>query len=79
MNCKQHYGPVIARVQDLMKRDWQVMIKHIYRESNKAANRLVAMGHLLNLGVCFYLSSPPSLGDILRDDLAEIALPRQVI
>lgn len=69
------YGFMIARVQHLMKRDWKVKIRHIYRKSNRVANRLAAMGNSLNLGVCFYLFSPPGLGDILRDDLVGVALP----
>ena len=75
---KHPYGSVIARVQEFLRRDWQVVIKHIFRESNRAADHLAAKGHLLILGVCFYLSSPPSFADILRDDLARVAMPRLI-
>ena len=53
-----------------------MMIKHNYRESNRAVDYLAARGHLLDLGVCFYLSCPPGLGGILRYDLAGTAMPR---
>ena len=75
---KHPYGFVMTHVQDLMKRDWQVMIKHNYKESNRTADYFAARGHLLNLCVHFYLSSPPDLGDILRYDLVGIAMPELV-
>ena len=78
LDGKHPYSSVIVRVQELMRRDWQVLIKHNYRESNRAADFLAARGHLLDLGVCFYLSYPLGLGDILIDDLAGNSMPRLV-
>ena len=67
---------VICKVQDLLNRDWVVQMVSIYREANRATDYLANLGHSLQLGVYFYLVPPNCLGDILRDDLIGISLPR---
>ena len=71
MDKKHPYAMMIARVQNLLQRDWQVHVKHVFREANLIADYLATIGHSLNLGrVCLYLSPPFLLRTILRDDLA---------
>ena len=69
---------VIARVQKLLGWDWQVLVRHV-KEPNRAADYLVAVGHSLNLGVCFYLTPFSCLGDTLQDDLAEAAMCQIIV
>ena len=53
-------------------------IMHVYREGNRAADALAALGHFQHLGVVFYCSLPSSIGTMLREDLAGVAMPRAV-
>ena len=75
IDSKHPYGTVIARIKELLLRNRQVNLQLIYRESNRAADWLADLGHSLNLGVCFYFTSPSGLSVILRNDLAGVSLP----
>ena len=37
---------VIAKVRELIGRNWVVKLSHIYREANRAANQLVSARHI---------------------------------
>ena len=76
IDYKHPYSIVIARVHDLLHRDWQVIISYIFHESNRVVDWLANSSHSLNLDVCFYLSSPYGLCDILIDDLVGVSLPQ---
>ena len=78
-DSRHPYAMVVTRVQELLRRDWQVLYCHIYRKANRAADCLADVGHSLLLGACFYLFAPSCLGTILRDDLAGVALPRLTV
>ncbi|CAN1146353.1 hypothetical protein LINPERHAP2_LOCUS15204 [Linum perenne] len=52
----------------LLKRDWKVQIRDIYREANKAADFLASRGHSLVLGNHIVPISDSSLGFYLRYD-----------
>ena len=71
---KHPYAMVLARVHDLLRRNWQVLIRHMYCNANYAMDCLANVGHSLNLGVCYFLSPTSCLGTILRDDLAGLVL-----
>ena len=49
-------------------------VHHVYCEANRAAD-----GHDKQLGVIYFCSCPSSLGSILRDDMARVAMPRLVL
>ena len=70
LDSKHLYGMVIAKVHDLLSRDWQVRISHIFRKTNRSIDCLASVGHSLNVGVTFYMSTPLCLGPFLRDDFA---------
>ena len=72
------YLLVVARVQELLHRNWQVLIVCIFQEANRAADALATAGHSLSSGVCYYISCPPWLGLILHDDLAGVSFSRLV-
>ena len=78
LDNKHPYGMVIAKVHDLLSCDWQLRISSIFHEANKSANCLAFVGHSLNIGITFYMSTPLCLGPFLRDDFARVALPRLV-
>ena len=70
---------MLAKVRNLLCKDWQVHVRHIYREAKRAMDCLANVGHSLNLGVCFYMSLPSCLGAILRDDVVGVALPWMIL
>ncbi|CAN1147800.1 Putative ribonuclease H protein At1g65750 [Linum perenne] len=55
-DAHQHFN-LIRRFQELKSRQWDVTIKHIYREANFAADFLANSGHELELGI-YVLSLP---------------------
>ena len=70
---------VIARVQELIQRDWTVQIINIFEKEIGTADCLAHLGHSLHLGVCYYLASPSVLCSILHDDLMGTSLIKMVV
>ena len=73
------YGTVVQRVRNLLQRSWVVEVKHAFKETNHSADALASLGHLHSLGVIFYEIPPVSLGSMLREDLAGVAISRFVV
>ena len=59
------YGLVIQRVCDFLKRSWVFEVHHAFREANRFADALAALGHLHQSGVVFYELPPIFFGFIL--------------
>ena len=55
------FASIVKHVRDLLSRDWEVHILHIFCEGNRAADFLANIGHIAQLGVCFYDSVPNGL------------------
>ena len=62
------YSSLILKIKLLLDQSWDVKVKHIYREANRAADFIASMGHNLAFGLLVYCSSPYSLGSFLSDD-----------
>ncbi|CAN1153627.1 Putative ribonuclease H protein At1g65750 [Linum perenne] len=69
--------------EDLMMRDWEVSLSHIYREANCTADYLANLGHSYDVGLYLFNSPDSALAhwlryDLLgvRYDLLGVALPR---
>ena len=69
---------MIKYVRELLLRDWEVRISHIYRETNHVVDFLASIGHSTPLGVCFFDSIPNGLGSLLSDDIAGVSFSRIV-
>ncbi|CAI0476840.1 unnamed protein product [Linum tenue] len=41
---------LISQIRQLLSRDWQVVLKHVFREGNMAADYLASLGHSLSVG-----------------------------
>ncbi|CAN1153631.1 Putative ribonuclease H protein At1g65750, partial [Linum perenne] len=74
---------LVAEFQDLMMRDWEVSLSHIYREANCTADYLANLGHSYDVGLYLFNSPDSALAhwlryDLLgvRYDLLGVALPR---
>ncbi|KAK2640140.1 hypothetical protein Ddye_027935 [Dipteronia dyeriana] len=52
---------IIHACKSLMGMDWSFYIQHVYRESNKVADRLANLGHSLKLGTIVFDHTPSQL------------------
>ena len=66
------YGTVIKRVKNLLQHSWLVRIQ---KESNRATNFMVSLGHSLQLGVCYYMLLAEDVGAFLREVIAGVSHP----
>ncbi|CAN1751119.1 Putative ribonuclease H protein At1g65750 [Linum perenne] len=73
----QHASEVLA-IRELLHRNWQVEIHHIFREGNGAADFLANMGHGFDPGIHMISSSDCNLGYFLRKDCMQIAELRSI-
>ncbi|CAN1156946.1 hypothetical protein LINPERHAP2_LOCUS21247 [Linum perenne] len=62
-----------------MSRDWEVTIKHVYREANHVVDYLASCGHSLPRGNHSIDTSDCNLAYYLRYDHMRISEPRLVI
>ncbi|KAK7303017.1 hypothetical protein RJT34_13916 [Clitoria ternatea] len=71
---------LVFEINGLVRRDWLVEFSHVFRESNRAADRLAHLGHSHSseLGVKRFSEPPSAITDILRDDLAGVVKQRGV-
>lgn len=66
---------LVVKIQELLTRNWEVKVHHIYREANRTTNLLASLSHSLSISLCVYLEPPFSLVLILSKDLRGVALP----
>ncbi|CAN1788455.1 Putative ribonuclease H protein At1g65750 [Linum perenne] len=64
--------------QDLLKRDWTVRIRHVFREGNRAADFLASLGFALPVGSHTIPTSDISLGYHLRYDCSDVSELRSI-
>ncbi|KAL2341042.1 hypothetical protein Fmac_008982 [Flemingia macrophylla] len=71
---------LVSEINALVRKDWLVEFSHVFRESNRAADRLAHLGHSHSVesGAKRFADPPPSLLDILRDDWACVVKERGV-
>ncbi|CAN1782224.1 Putative ribonuclease H protein At1g65750 [Linum perenne] len=74
----QHGGEIFT-IHKLMLRDWEVTIRHVYREGTRSAGFLASLGHKLPLGIHRIPISDCNLGYFLRLDCMGIPEPRSII
>ena len=65
-------------IQIIQCDDWEVQIRHVYREGNKAADWLANSGVVQLLPLSIFSSAPRGLSSILDEDLSGVATPRSV-
>jgi len=82
------HGPVandpafalVSEINELVRKEWLVEFSHVFRESNRAADKLAHLGHSHSLesGAKRFSDPPSALVAILQDDLAGLAKQRGV-
>ncbi|KAK9921201.1 hypothetical protein M0R45_029722 [Rubus argutus] len=50
---------LVANCQDLLERDWNVILTHVYRECNSVADMMASLGHCFDHGCRIFTSPPP--------------------
>ncbi|CAN1808083.1 Putative ribonuclease H protein At1g65750 [Linum perenne] len=72
------FAALVERFKDLIARDWEVTIEHIYREANMAADFLANAGHGLELGTTVFSVHCIELLHWLHYDLVGVSIPRNI-
>ncbi|KAH9788525.1 reverse transcriptase domain-containing protein [Citrus sinensis] len=71
------YALVVA-IWDLLDRNWQVCLTHIYREANSVADFMANMALSLPNGMHFFTSPPVGIYSVILQDMIGVAKPRIV-
>ncbi|CAN1129678.1 Putative ribonuclease H protein At1g65750 [Linum perenne] len=69
----------VYEFQELLSRNWEVSIRHTYREGNHAADFLAGIGHSYPLGVSDIAITNARLGYFLRYDCMGVSEPRTIL
>lgn len=77
-NAPNGYYQLILSIQEMLKRDWNVDLKHIYREVNSAADALANYAHSLPLGLYIFSSPSAFINLFVWHDMYGVAYPRLV-
>ncbi|CAL1368849.1 unnamed protein product [Linum trigynum] len=78
-SSEHHHAAIIDRAIELLQRQWEVEIAHIYREGNKSADYLASRGHHAPLGVHLFPISDPILYNWILYDVQGISKPRVIM
>ncbi|KAL9411281.1 hypothetical protein AB3S75_044970 [Citrus x aurantiifolia] len=73
----EFYALVVA-VQELVSRNWQISITHIYREANSATDFMANMAHSHPHGLHLFSSPPVGIYSIIVQDLFGVSQPRLI-
>ncbi|CAN1808037.1 Putative ribonuclease H protein At1g65750 [Linum perenne] len=73
----QHAREVLA-LRNLLVRDWEVTLTHVFREGNQAADFLAGAGHNLPPGCHLFPITDCNLGYYVRRDSMGISEPRDI-
>ncbi|CAN1164273.1 Putative ribonuclease H protein At1g65750 [Linum perenne] len=72
-------SPETADFKDLQSRNWELVIKHVYREGNRAADFLASIGYDYPFGSHSVSSLNCNLGYFLRLDCSGISEQRSIL
>ncbi|KAL9414398.1 hypothetical protein AB3S75_042799 [Citrus x aurantiifolia] len=69
---------LVVAVRDLLNRNWQVSLNHIFREANSVADFMANMTHSLPYGLHLFTSPPVGIYSVILQDMFGVAKPRIV-
>ena len=72
-------SPLAGAIRPWMSKDWRVVLHHVLRQANTAADLCAAFGYGMALGVHKITIPPPAFWLILRDDIRGVLLPRNCV
>lgn len=70
---------LIIRCKLFMERQWEVQLKHVFRESNRVADCLANEGIKLVRGLLVFNTPPSCVEDFLFSDVAGAVWPMRVV
>ena len=73
------YEPIILAIQQLLSKDWEVKIQHIYREANACADWLSKVAYQMPLGLHLLDHCPLALFHLLVADTVGVSWPRSIV
>ncbi|CAI0392113.1 unnamed protein product, partial [Linum tenue] len=76
---EHHHAAIIDRALELLTRQWDVEIAHVYREGNKCADYLASRGHHSSLGIHMFPILDPILCNWILYDVQGITEPRVIL
>lgn len=74
---REHH--LVTQIRQMLKRDWQIVVKHIYREGNLCADCLASLSINLAGDRVTWIQPPPEALQLLKADLAGHSMPRHVL
>ncbi|CAI0447820.1 unnamed protein product [Linum tenue] len=80
-NCaddEHRHGLLAQHAFNLLSRDWDVVVSHVYREGNRTADYLASLGHSLPFGTHHVDVCSPDLCRWLDYDVMGISQPRLI-
>ncbi|KAL9437050.1 hypothetical protein AB3S75_022984 [Citrus x aurantiifolia] len=72
------FHALIVAIRDLLSRNWQTSISHVYREANSAADFMANMAHSAPLGLHVFSNPLVGIYSIMSQDLFGVTQPRFV-
>ncbi|KAL5789176.1 hypothetical protein ACOSQ2_004064 [Xanthoceras sorbifolium] len=69
---------LILSCKDFIRREWDCVITHGFRESNRVADGLAFLGKNMVAGIIYYKAPPPQIARLFLDDLCGIPTMRTV-
>jgi ribonuclease HI len=70
---------LIGRIGQMMEHDWEVVVKHVYREANQLADALAKHSFTVKDVCCFFRVCPDFCKHVLDADEKESTTPTSVI
>lgn len=74
----QEVSEQITRIKTLLQREWQVIVSHCYRESNRCADRLAYEGRQSRIQRKIWTSPPREVEAILQEEAEGRAFPLRI-
>ncbi|KAL9419174.1 hypothetical protein AB3S75_037017 [Citrus x aurantiifolia] len=69
---------LVGAIREIISRNWQVVITHIYREANSAADFMANTAHSYPQGLHLFSSPPVGIFSIIVQDLLGVTKPRLI-
>lgn len=73
-----HWDPIVQKCKDLLARNWECVLKKIYREGNTCADVMASSFYHLNNGLHVFDNPPPEVAFSLLGDRMGIVRPRAI-
>ncbi|CAI0467081.1 unnamed protein product [Linum tenue] len=75
-DCHNPHYTLIAAIRELLARDWEIELVHVFREGNYVADYLASIGHSLPIGVHLIDIPSPTLRHWLYFDTIGVQTQR---